>query len=130
MNKNISSNHYRKKIAAIIIVVLFLIIGIFVLYPTVNVTQNTQILPPTTVSQKIQKPITYKGENDVDALTLLKKQAAVGQDHSGLVVSINNVKPTGHDYWAFYINGKLAPIGPAEYKTKNGDIIMWKIEKY
>ena len=34
------------------------------------------------------------------------------------------------EYWAFYINGKMANVGAADYQTKEGDKIEWKIEKY
>ena len=74
--------------------------------------------------------VTYVGENGQDALALLKQYTSVEQDHSGLVVAINGYKPTGHNYWAFYVNGKLASVGPASYVTKNSDTIQWKVEKY
>lgn len=77
-----------------------------------------------------QTTLSYRGENGKDALTLLKQHASIEQDHSGLVVSIDGDKPTDHTYWAFYINGKYANVGPASYVTKNSDVITWKIEKY
>jgi len=48
------------------------------------------------------------------------------------VVSINGRKADAqkHEYWAFYVNGKLSDVGPADYKTKDGDVVEWKIEKY
>lgn len=120
-----------KKIGVIIGIIIIIVVGIFAFHFPSSVKQSTVNVQSTTVSPKAQNvTVTYKGNNGVDALTLLKKQATVGQDHSGLVVSINGVKPTGHEYWAFFINGKLAPVGPAAYQTKNGDTIMWKIEKY
>lgn len=84
---------------------------------------------------RIEKQIdvfSYKGEDGKDALVLLKKHASVEQDKSGLVVSINNRKADSakHEYWAFYVNKKMAQVGPADYKTKNTDVIEWKIEKY
>lgn len=74
----------------------------------------------------------YKGKNGVDALTLLKDFTHVEQDSSGMVSAIGNVKADSkkHEYWAFYVNGKLAQIGPADFKTKDSDLIVWKIEKY
>lgn len=76
--------------------------------------------------------ISYQGKNGKDALTLLKEQAKVEQDTSGLVVSINGRKSDSskREYWAFYVNGKLAEVGPADYKTKDEDTIEWKMEKY
>ena len=85
-----------------------------------------------TQNQKQANSLFYKGKEGIDALTLLKKQAEVFQDASGLVVSINNRKADSakHEYWAFYINGKLASVGPGEYKTKEADKVEWKIQKY
>lgn len=75
---------------------------------------------------------TYNGQNGVDALTLLKQFTSVEQDNSGLVVAIDNKKADSskHQYWAFYINGKLSDVGPSDYKTRDGDKILWKIESY
>lgn len=121
-----------KKIIAVIGILVIIVIGIAVFHPIGNLSQNTlSAVRPTAVSQKTQTAtISYKGQNGLDALTLLKKQATVEQDHSGLVISINGNKPTGHSYWAFYVNGKLASVGPAQYVTKNNDTILWKVEKY
>lgn len=120
-----------KKAGIISGIIIVILAGIFAFHFSSAVKQTPVGNQPTAASQTTKNvTITYKGENGVDALTLLKKQATVRQDNSGLVVSINGVKPGGHEYWAFYINNKLAPVGPAEYKTKNGDLITWKIEKY
>lgn len=76
--------------------------------------------------------LSYRGQNGEDALTLLKKQASIEKNTSSLVVGINGRKAddTKREYWAFYVNGKMAQVGPAEYQTKTGDKIEWKIEKY
>jgi hypothetical protein len=76
--------------------------------------------------------LAYKGQNGVTALALLKKQAQIEQEKSGLIVSINKKKAdaTTQTYWAFYVNGKLAEVGPADYVTKDTDRIEWKVEKY
>lgn len=76
--------------------------------------------------------ISYVGITGKTALDLLDARAAVVQAASGLVVSINGRKADNgqHEYWAFYINGKVAQVGPKDYITKDGDKIEWKIEKY
>lgn len=96
-----------------------------------STTSQNQQQPPTT-TEKIKEPFSYKGEEGKDALILLKEKAVVEQDKSGLVVSINGREAmvSKREYWAFYVNGQLAPVGPADYKTKDGDVIEWKIEKY
>lgn len=76
--------------------------------------------------------VTYSGKDGVDALSLLKEQALVKQDPSGLVIEINNrgANTNKKEFWAFYINGKLASIGPSEYKTRKTDRIVWKIDSF
>jgi len=120
-----------KKTAAIIVILILTVIGIYVFHPIGNVSQNTTAVQPTTAVKETKiTTISYRGQNGIDALTLLKNKATVEHDHSGLIVSINGNKPTGHSYWAFYVNGKLASFGPEQYITKNSDTIQWKIEKY
>ena len=67
-----------------------------------------------------------------DALTLLKEKAEVVQDTSGLVVQINKRKADEQkrEYWSFYVNEKMASVGPKDYVTKDTDRIEWKIEKF
>ena len=76
--------------------------------------------------------ISYIGVTGKTALDLLDTRAAVVQAASGLVISINGRKADNgqHEYWAFYINGKIAQVGPKDYITKDGDKIEWKIDKY
>ena len=95
---------------------------------------HTHVTTPTP-KQSVQKKteiFSYKGEVGKDALSLLKTKTSVEQNSSGLVTLINGRKAddNSHEYWAFYVNGKMAEVGPAENKTKNGDTIEWKIERY
>ncbi len=92
-----------------------------VISPTISVQQEAQV-----------ESITYKGEAGKDALTLLKEKATLEQDKSGLIISINGRKADNskHEYWAFYVNGKSAAVGPADYQTQSTDTIQWKIDKY
>ena len=89
------------------------------------------------VSTKSVEPIsessfTYQGKESVTALQLLSSHASYTKDTSGMVVSINGRKANSskHEYWAFYVNGKLSSMGPADYVTKSTDTILWKIETY
>lgn len=74
----------------------------------------------------------YKGKTGKNALELLNEQASVQQATSGLVVAINGRKAdnTEREYWGFFVNGKMATVGPLDYQTKDEDVIEWKIEKY
>ena len=88
--------------------------------------------PAVAVTTQALESLSYKGKTGQNALILLQNMAKVEQDESGLVVSINQRKADNakHEYWAFYVNGKTADIGPAQYQTKDTDLIEWKIEKY
>jgi hypothetical protein len=116
---------FMKKIliGIILILAVFFTLG---LVTKRNVSVNVQTTSP------ISEVISYKGESGKDALTLLKEKFSVSQDNSGMVSSIVGRKTDSskHEYWAFYVNGKTANVGPADYKTKNTDLIEWKIEKY
>jgi hypothetical protein len=116
---------FMKKKLIIIVLVLgfFLVLGLNVKQKG---TTNTQITLPAEVA------ISYKGENGKDALTILKQKFSVSQDNSGIVNIIGGKKADAgkHEYWAFYVNGKTASVGPADYKTIDKDLIEWKIEKY
>ncbi len=96
-----------------------------------NEPSKTQVV--TLSPQKNIASFSYKGQTGKDALSLLQLRAkGVEQNSSGLVVSINGRKADEkkHEYWAFYLNGKMAQVGPEAYEAKNGDTIEWKIEKY
>jgi hypothetical protein len=89
-----------------------------------NVTNNQE-----SVNDKVFE---YKGEEGKDALTLLKEKTEVNLDNVGMVVSIDGTKANseGREFWAFYVNGEMAQVGAADYKSKDTDIIDWRIEKY
>lgn len=114
-----------KKILIIIILILavFFVLGF---NAKQKETVNTQIVLPVSAA------VSYKGEAGKDALTILKQKFSVSQDNSGMVNAIDSRKADGakHEYWAFFVNGKMASVGPADYKTTNSDSIEWKIEKY
>jgi hypothetical protein len=45
------------------------------------------------------------------------------------VTSINGVEADGtKQFWAFYVNDKLAQEGAGTYKTKDSDKIEWRVE--
>lgn len=123
----------KGRITAIIIALLFL--SVYFL----GVTFFASPLRPAPVKQITVTPtiglleyVSYKGTTGKNALQLLEEKFQVEKEASGLVISINRRKANSleHEYWAFYVNGKLASVGPSDYQTKDGDIIEWKIEKY
>jgi len=78
------------------------------------------------------KNFEYRGEEGKDALSLLKEKTAVELNDKGMVVSINGrkVETEKREFWGFYVNGKMAEVGAADFKTKDTDVINWKIENY
>lgn len=69
------------------------------------------------------------------ALDLTKEKAKVvtkGEGANAYVTEINGQEALNSkkEYWALYINGKLAEVGAGSYQLKDGDKIEWKIEKY
>jgi len=84
-----------------------------------------------TNSQNQLTQISYRGEQGVDALTLLKQHATVGVKHysfGDLVTSIDGSAGNGPKYWTFYINGQEAQVGAGSYKTKDSDTLKWKLQ--
>lgn len=70
------------------------------------------------------------------ALQLL--QTALGPDKVGvtdtqygkMITSINGMKAEGTNYWAFYINGKMAPVGADSYQLQPNDQISFQFESW
>lgn len=119
-------HHIPKGFSLFLAVVLSAGVVVFVTHP--------HFTPLKTVISQIHQAnsFSYQGQDNKDALSLLKAKAVVGQNASGLVISINGreANATKHEYWAFYVNGKLAGVGPADYQTHKSDMILWKIATY
>ncbi|MBI4097881.1 MAG: DUF4430 domain-containing protein [Candidatus Levybacteria bacterium] len=112
--------------AAVFIFVFNVAFGLFLMQR--NAKPALENKPPVTSQNN---SFSYKGDGR-DALTILKEKTRVEESSSGLVVSINNRKAddSKHEFWAFFVNGKMAETGPLDYQTKKGDQIEWKIQKY
>lgn len=79
------------------------------------------------------KLVTYSGVDGQSALSLVKQYTTVEtEEYTGIgeyVVSINGVKADStNNFWGFYVNGEQAQVGAADYVTKNGDQIEWRLE--
>jgi hypothetical protein len=118
-----------RKIILIIAVIIALLLGVTTIVKNSLHTSPVVTINPTT---KMVNTFSYQGQTGKDALTLLKTQTSIGQDKSGLVTAIGSRKADNkkREFWAFYVNGKMAQVGPTQYQTKDGDTIEWKIEKY
>lgn len=127
MEKNIT----KRIITGFFIVAILLFSAVsFFSYEKINhIVAHT---PVSSLKQSQTNYFSYFGKNGYNALTLLEEKTSIEKDHAGLIVSINNRKAIAgkHEYWAFYVNGKMASVGPFEYQTKDTDKMEWKIEKY
>ena len=113
--------------AAVFILVFNILFGLFLMQ-----RQQTRVVEKKPSVSVQSNYFSYKGEEGKNALTVLKEKTIIEQSSSGLIVSINNRKADDKkkEYWSFYVNGKMAEVGPADYQTKKGDLIEWKIQKY
>lgn len=73
----------------------------------------------------------YQVTENTTALALLKTSHQVDTKNYGslgdMVVSIDGVAARVDQFWAFYVNGKLANVGAGNYILKNNDKIEWKL---
>jgi hypothetical protein len=97
----------------------------------------TSSLRPATSAQSVsqsQNYISHMGSDGKTAQELLmaKEKGKVGFNASGMVTTINNriADTKKHEYWAFYVNGKMSTVGAASYVTTRTDKLEWKIETY
>ena len=95
-------------------------------------TTNTSTKTPPVSSTKVEKTFSYDGEDGKSAYEILTNKTTIKLDKSGLITSINNISANNDkkEFWAFYVNDKMAMVGPKELMTKNSDKIVWKLENY
>lgn len=92
---------------------------------TINVNS-----PPANTNLSTSLTISYHGQDQKNALQLLQADHTVDVSAQGFVNAIDNRKPKANQYWAFYVNGKLADVGAKDYSTKKTDTIEWKLESF
>jgi glucose uptake protein GlcU len=124
-----------KKIILTSLAFTVFIFGIVMIVSSNNPQKSVQSVKISVQPSQIKpnlKYFSYQGQENIDALTLLKQITSLKMDNSGLVTSINGreAQARNKEFWAFYINGKMSQVGPAQYITKSTDKIEWKIENY
>ncbi|MEK7617557.1 MAG: DUF4430 domain-containing protein [Patescibacteria group bacterium] len=75
----------------------------------------------------------YADENKT-ALDLLRSGHSIEtKTFSGVgeyVISVDGKKEdTGKNFWALYVNGEQSQVGASDYKPKDKDKIVWKLEE-
>lgn len=94
-------------------------------------TQSSQSAAKLMISNS-GKTASYEGQTGKTALEVLKslgdvttKQSSYGE----FVTGISGVQADGtKQFWAFYVNGKLASEGAGTYKSTNGEKLEWRVE--
>lgn len=122
----------KKLIVLVVLVSAFLSLLVLIKPSSFNDISTKKNVVATVDPKARQNTFVYQGKDGIDALRLLKDKARIEESQSGFVVSINERKAdqAKKEFWAFYINGKMAEVGAADYLTKDADLIEWKIEKY
>lgn len=73
----------------------------------------------------------YDFEN-ITALELLQKENNVNLTYSkygAFVECINSICSDNNNYWMYYVNGEMAPVGAGDYSVRNNDTIEFKYGK-
>ena len=84
------------------------------------------------IQPQVEKTISYTGQDGKTALDILKDSHTIKTQDSSIgvfVISIDETSNTDTEYWMFYVNDQLAPVGADQYQTKNTDKIEWRFEK-
>ena len=81
-----------------------------------------------------KKTVSYDGVVGQTALATMQKYTTVttkSTSYGDMVTGINGkTADESSEYWAFYVNGKLANEGAGTYKAVKGDKIEWKLEAF
>lgn len=132
----------KKSIVTVAILVVAAIAGLSI-YSINNVPKNQNNVQSTTTQKASQtekikysnggKTVAYAGVVGKTALATLKSLTSVKTKTSSygeMVTSISSLSADSKtEYWAFYVNGKLASEGAGTYKAASGDKIEWRLEK-
>jgi len=121
-------------ISVVILLVILGLVGIFV-GPVAEKNKTNQAVAglesqaaPVTV-----KTISYDGQDGKTALAILQETHKVNIQESSMgpfVMAIDDTENQADTFWMFYVDGMLAPVGADQYKTKNGEKIEWRFEKF
>lgn len=132
----------NKRMLLIVLLVVLIPLPFFIItsksvFPRVE--NNRAVLLVTQIFDYGEKKPTDRAKIEVKqeetALDLLRSSSSViikGDGASAYVVGINGVvaDDSKKEYWAFYVNGRLATIGAGSYKLIGGEQIEWKLENY
>lgn len=126
------------KICILVLVILAIFAGYFFYQNKLLTTKKSVVQQIFTVYFKTAGQTNFTKQEIISgktALDLTKEKANIktkGEGVNAYVTEINGIiaQDSKKEYWAFYVNGKMATVGAGSYKLKQGDKIEWKIEKY
>lgn len=126
------------KFFSLVLVALVVFAGYFFYQSKSQPTKKSTIQQNLSVYLKLAGEESFSRSEVVvgkTALDLTKEKANIktkGEGANAYVTEINGItaQVSKKEYWAFYVNGKMAEVGAGSYQLKEGDKIEWKIEKY
>ena len=131
--------------------ILALVAGILLTIGIWTVTSAKQLSPTPpvqkekrvetfTITQVVELPqgnlskttTVTQGKTALETLKDVTSVETTGEGENAFVTSIGNrrAQETNREFWAFYVNGKQAPVGAGSYQVVSGDVITWKLETY
>lgn len=126
------------KICILVLVILAIFAGYFFYQNKLLTTKKSVVQQTFTIYFKTAGQTNFTKQEIISgktALDLTKEKANIktkGEGVNAYVTEINGIiaQDSKKEYWAFYINSKMATVGAGSYQLKQGDKIEWKIEKY
>ena len=126
------------KIFILVLVILAIFAGYFFYQSKSQLTKKFVIKQNLSVYLKLAGEENFSKSEVVvgkTALDLTKEKTNIktkGEGVNAYVTEINGQEALNSkkEFWAFYVNGKMAEVGAGSYKLKEDDKIEWRIEKY
>lgn len=121
-------------ISGLILIVILGLIGILV-GPIAETNKTNEEIAglEAQIAPKTIKTVSYEGQEGKTALELLKETHKIQTQESSMGVFVSSIDDTENQsdtFWMLYVDGKLASVGADQYKTKTGEKIEWRFEKF
>lgn len=95
--------------------------------------QSRQSTPEPQATTATASSVSYQCEPGSTAYALLAAKYTVTTKDTSFgkqVIGIDGNKPTGNQYWAFYVDGQMAPVGAEAYTCVDSETVEWKVESF
>lgn len=112
-------------VAIIAVIVVFAIAGFLI-------DRYNQKVAPAPKEVQATQSINYDCVEGKTALALLKDKAeikTVDSSFGAYVDEINGAANNNGSFWIFYVNSKMAEVGPDQYNCQPNDKVEWRYEK-